>query len=210
MPTTLARIRAVVSVALLVVGVGLPRTAAAQLTFDDVATNAAGYNNNFTSYNGLSFFNFNVATTASLGTGTNAVSGTKFALGQEGSSSIGGFGQPSFNLFSAWLSYRQFDTVNLDNGTIGITVLGYRAGIDAPVFQRLLGLTNTAQLITFEFVDVEEVVFETAPLIDGGRSSALAVDNVQLGVVPEPATVLLLATGLAALLVVTTRRRRRG
>lgn len=208
MTITLSRLRTFAAASLIACAFLTPRAAHAQLTFDDVSTNAAGYNNNFTSYNGFTFFGFDVATTASLGSGTNTVSGTKFALGQDSLSAIGGFNQPAFNLFSAWLSYRQFDTVNPDNGPIGISIEAYRPGVVAPAYVQLITLTNTAQLFTFNFLNVEEVAFQTAPLIQGGRSSALAVDNVQLAVVPEPSTLLLLAVGATAMLVVVRRKRR--
>jgi hypothetical protein len=183
-----------------------PAVAGAQtLTFDDVTTNAQGLNQNFSTYNGFIFEGFNVATTTSLGSGTNAVSGTKFALGREDFSSVYRVGT-DFHFLGASLSYRQFDTTNPDNGPIGVNVFGYRVGIAAPVFTQFVTLTNTAQAFQFNFTNIEEVVFETEALTAGGRSSALALDNAQVAVVPEPSTVLLLTVGLAGVLLVVQRK----
>ena len=183
-----------------------PAAAGAQtLTFDDVVTNAQGLNQNFTSYNGFMFEGFNVATTTSLGAGSNAVSGTRFALGREEFSAIYRVGT-AFDFGSASLSFRQFDVTSPDNSPLGINVIGYRAGLLAPVFTQFVVLTGTAQLFQFDFTNIEEVVFETEALTAGGRSAALAMDNAQLAVVPEPSTVLLMSLGLGGLLLVVRRK----
>ena len=66
-----------------------PNATAQVLNFDDVTTNAAGFNSSaFTSYNGYTFEEFGVLTSASLfGTGSNASSPTNFAYGQADGSS---------------------------------------------------------------------------------------------------------------------------
>ena len=183
-----------------------PAAAGAQtlLTFDDVVTSAQGLNQNFTSNSGFTFEGFNVATTTSLGSGTNAVSGTKFALGREDFSAFYRT-DFAFNFLGASLSFRQFDLTQPDNSPVGISVLGYRTGQVAPAFTQTVSLTNTAQPFQFNFTNAEEVVFETEALTPGGRGSALAFDN-GLVVVPEPSTVVLLSLGLAGMMLVVRRK----
>lgn len=175
------------------------------ITFDDVTTNSSGLNNNFSSNSGYAFFGFNVATATSLGSGSNAVSGAKFALGRTGGSAFYRT-DVGFNLFTAWLSFRQFDLVTPDNSPVGITVFGFRAGVVDPVFEQLIMLTNVAVRHRLDFFDVEEIAFDTDALTANGRSVALAVDDAVVGVVPEPSTVVLSATGLLMLLIAVRRR----
>jgi hypothetical protein len=75
------------------------------------------------------------------------------------------------------------------------------------VFSQILTLTNTAQLFTLNFTNVDEIEFGTASL-GAGRASALALDDARLAVVPEPATTALLATGMLLLGGLHARRRR--
>jgi PEP-CTERM motif len=194
----------------LLLGATLAGVAQAQtLNFDDVTTNSAGLNNNFSRYNMFEFVNWNVATTTALGTGTNARSGTKFALGQDTFSSIFRTDNRDFSVLSAWLSFRQFDITQPDNSPIGITVNGFRAGSDVPVFTQFVLLTNSTQQFTFNFLNIDEIVFETAALRGGTRTVALALDDLSVNVVPEPATLALFAGGLCLLLVIAPRYRRR-
>jgi hypothetical protein len=183
----------------------IPAVASAQtLTFDDVSTNSGGLNPHFSSYNGFTFEGFNVATTTSLGTGTNATSGTKFALGREDFSSIFRVGD-AFDFLGASLSFRQYDATSPDNGPVGVNVFGYRAGTVAAVYTQFISLSSNATRFQFDFTNIEEVVFETGALTAGGRSSALALDDARLAVVPEPSTVLLMAVGMAGVLAVVHR-----
>jgi hypothetical protein len=184
----------------------LAAPAAAQLGFEDVTVNAAGVNNTRlnTPYQGYTFENFSVASTAAIGTGTNAAAGTRFALGQVDNGYIYRADNLRFDFLGAFLSFRAFDAVTTP---VAITVNAYRGlGTPDPVFSQILTLTNTAQLFTLNFTNVDEIEFDTRAL-DVNRSSALALDNAQLAVVPEPATVALLATGVLLLGGVHMRRR---
>lgn len=184
-----------------------PTVASAQLNFDNVTTNAAGFNSTaFTTYQGYTFENFGVLTNGSaFGTGNNAASPTKFAYAQADGSSFIYRTDIGFNFFSAYLSFRQLD---LDATPATITVRGYRAGDINASFTKDVQLTNSTQRFDFYFDNIEELEFETSPLQANGRSAILAVDDVAVSVVPEPASLALVAAGFAALLLAARRRNR--
>jgi hypothetical protein len=191
--------------ALLAAAVTLPRAAAAQLTldFENVPTFAnQGNTGPLPSLLGFQFFNLRVMSTAeTFGRGTNASSGTRFAYAGPGSAAMYRTDE-TFEFVSAFLSFRAYDQ-NL--APAPLVVRGYGAGPD-PIFERLVTLTNTAQLFTFNWRGVEEVEFD-ATALQAGRSSVLAIDDVQT-VVPEPASVALVASGAVLLGAWSTRRPR--
>jgi hypothetical protein len=208
MRTLLRGTRALIG-ALVFAAAVVPSVSVAQPTvlgFEEVPTNSAGVNNGFSGLLGWSFFNWSVATTSSLGSGTNASAGTKFALGQDTFSSFFRTSGERFNVLSAWLSFRQFDVTSPDNTPIGITVNGYRTGDLTPTFTRVIMLTNTAQQFTFNWFDLDEFSFETENLVSPTRTVALALDDLAV-VVPEPDAAVLVGTGLLLLLVVRRVRR---
>lgn len=176
------------------------------LNFDNVTTNASGFNSSaFTLYNGYTFENFGVMTnSSSFGTGSNASSPTKFAYAQADGSSFIYRTDIGFNFFTASLSFRQLD---LDATPATITVRGYRSGDVNATFTRNVLLTNAAQKFDFYFDNIEELEFETDPLQANGRSAILALDDVAVSVVPEPSSIALLAAGVAVIAVVANRRR---
>jgi hypothetical protein len=193
--------------AALFAGAGAAGAQPTLITFDAVPTaSAAGA---FATAGGYTFTNFSTLEANSpFGTGSNAVGAAgRFAyvpLGQ-------GFGAVrretlDFYLQSAFLSYRAFDA-NV-SGPVTVTLNGYR-GFDLgsdPVFTRTLTLTNTAQLFDFGGVALSEFEFITAGAELGGRRAVVALDNLTLASVPEPATVVLVGAGV--LLVGGLARRR--
>jgi len=202
-------LRTSVAIAATVLTAATSITAKAQtLNFDDVTTNTSGFNSAaFSAYQGYVFENWGVMTTAAPGTGTNAVSGTKFAYAQaDGSSFIYRNSPIGFNFFDAFVSFRQLDLVNPDNSPQQVVVNGYRAGQFAPAYTSLITLTVSAQLFTFNFLNVEEVEFVTDNLQANGRTTVLAMDNAQLAVVPEPSTWVLMVVGLAGVALLVKRR----
>jgi hypothetical protein len=196
--------------ALAVTAVAPVRTAAAQPTvinFDSVpSATAAGA---FATASGYAFTNFStLETNSAFGTGNNGV-GARFAYVPLEL----GFGSVrretiNFDLFGALLSFRAFD--GNAAGPVALTVNAYR-GFDAaadPVFTRSVLLTNSAQLVTFDWFNVSEVEFLTAPLEGNGRRAVLAIDDLAVATVPEPATVVLVGAGAVLVAAVGARRRR--
>ena len=141
---------------------------------------------------------------SSFGTGTNAVSGTRFAYGFARQPQFVYRDDPAhFDLVDAWLSFRTFDG---NVGSATITVRGFR-GADE-LFVRAVTLSNVAERVTFDWRGLTEVAFESESL-DDARSAVLAMDDVSLATtVPEPATVALVGFGGVALAGVRVLRRR--
>ncbi len=211
MPTPMRQFRpvAVAAAAALVAAAAPARAAGAQptttISFDAVPAAGAGA---FLTTGGYTFTNFlTLETGSSFGTGSNGA-GARFAyVGlDQGFGSVRNQAQ-NFFLESALLSFRAFDGNTA--GPLAVTINGYR-GFDPaadPVFTQTVLLTNAATLFTFSTPGLSEVEFLTDRLEANGRRAVLAVDNLVLTAVPEPATVVLLAAGGAVLAVVARRRR---
>ncbi len=178
------------------------------LNFDASPTaTAAGA---FGAAGGYTFANFATLEASSpFGTGTNAVSGARFAyvVLQPGAVPFGSVYRENlnWNLLDAFLSFRTFDG---NTAPLTITVNAYRGFTDDdPVFTRDLVLTNAAQRFTFDWRDISEVEFLPDPT-GSGRPAVLAVDDLTVAAVPEPATVVLVGAGAVVLLGAGARRRR--
>jgi hypothetical protein len=205
--------RLAVAAAALVAAAAPARVAGAQpttITFDAVPAAGAGA---FLTASGYTFANFaTLEANSAFGTGSNAVGGSgRFAyVTLQPGDPDAAFGSVrradvNFDLLDAFLSFRRFDA---ETAPVAITVLGYR-GFDleaAPVFTQTVLLTNSAQRVTFNFRNVSEVEFLTGPL-QTGRQAVLAVDNLSVAVVPEPATAALVGVGAAVLVGAAWRRR---
>jgi hypothetical protein len=179
--------------------------ARATLDFEQVPVNAAGFNATpFTELSGFRFENWGVlSSAATFGTGTNASSGTRFLYGfaRAGASFVYRDAPERWDLLGASLSFRTLDG---DLSPATVTIRGFRDADE--VFVRVLTLTTVAQRFELDLRDVTEVAFETGAL-DATRSAVLAVDDLTV-TVPEPSSVVLLATGAGMLLLVRRRRAR--
>jgi hypothetical protein len=200
--------RATLAAALVVAASTAPLAAQSPvtLTFEGVATNAQGFLSTLPNQSGFAFENFGAYTsTTSFGTGSNASSGIRFAYAYAVDESyVYRADNLNFTFLSAALSFRTFD------GNVSpaqLVVNGYRTGA-APVFTRTLSLTNSAQLFTFDWANVNELEFVTTAL-DANRSAVLAVDDLTLATVPEPGSIVLVATGLGVVALAGARRKQR-
>ena len=203
------RTAAALAVTVVVVTASAPAAGAQTtvFTFDAVPTATAP--GAFATVGGYSFTNFSTLETASpFGTGSNGV-GARFAYVPLGLG-YGSVRRESADFFfqSALLSFRAFD--GNTSAPLFVTVNGYRGfdpGAD-PVFTRVIQLTNAATLFEFNTFGLSEVEFLTDGFEAGGRRAVLAVDNLTLTAVPEPASVVLVGAGAAVLAAGGWRRRR--
>ena len=185
-----------------------PTAAVAQpLTFDDrpIATPVTPLG---TTYGGLEFAGFFVgsaSTSPFVGTvGAGPVSGTQFAyVGQNLPFDAGEIYHPTstFNLFSGFLGLRSGSGAT--TGTV--TVRGFDA-LGAEVFTQALTIGGTSTLFTIATPFIDAIEFDVSQL---DAQSYLILDDVAVSTVPEPTTLLLLATGLLAVGGVVRVRGRR-
>lgn len=158
-------------------------------------------------YGGLEFAGFFVGDAAAPGAGTGATSGTRFAYVGHGL----GFGEiyspaVGFTGFSGFLGVRAIGTLG---GPAIVTVRGFDA-IGNEVFTQALTLTAVPTFFALRTPLVDALEFDTGALdADAAAGAVLVLDDVTISTVPEPATVALLATGLAALGAAAHVRRRR-
>ena len=190
-------------------------SAAAQpLTFDD-RTLGQPVTPLGATYGGFEFTNFFVGNDAGPGTGAGAVSGAQYAyVGNNPLVPYGEIYRPErFDALSGWFGYRSTGAL-LASATV--TVRGFGVGGEE-LFTESLTLTGSSTFFTCRMPLVDAVEFDLSGLTaQTGAGAGLTVDDLRIGVgdlsvstVPEPGTVLLLATGLAGLGGVALRRRRR-
>ena len=158
-------------------------------------------------YGGLEFNGFFVGDAATPGTGAGTVGGSQFAYVGNGL----GFGEiysPTvpFGPFSGWLGIR---ATGVPAGPLVVTLRGFDVAGDEIFTQALaLGATPTFFSVDTPLIDVLE--FDTSALdADASAGAVLVLDDVTISTVPEPATVVLLATGLAVVGVAARVRSRR-
>lgn len=196
------------TVAALALALALPATAAAQpaLGFDDLAP-AQPVTPLGTTYGGFEFGGFFTGTDDVPGTGAGATSGSQFAYVGNGL----GFGEiysptVGFTGVSGWLGVRATGT---PGAALTVTLRGFDV-IGTEVFTQALALTGTPTFFSIATPLVDALEFDTSALdADPNAGAVLVLDDVTIATVPEPATVVLLATGLVAVAGVTRARSRR-
>ena len=181
------------------------------LTFDDRPVGQAvtpfTQSGDPTTYGGLEFAGFFVGSNATPGTGAGAASGTRFAFVGNGL----GFGEiysptSTFNFLSGFLGVRSTGTLA---GPAVVTLRGFDV-LGAEVFTQALTLSTTSTFFSFSTPLIDAIEFDTSALDANPTAGAVVVlDNLTVSTVPEPGTVVLLATGLVAVGAVARLRRRR-
>ena len=156
-------------------------------------------------YEGFEFNGFFVGDATTPGTGAGGVGGSQFAYVGYGL----GFGEvfsPTvpFSAFSGWLGVR---ATGAPLGPFTVTLRGFDVAGDE-VFTQALTLGATPIFVRVDTPLIDALEFDTGAL-DASAGAVLVLDDVTISTVPEPATLVLLATGLVAVGAAARLRGRR-
>jgi hypothetical protein len=195
-------------VALLVL---LPSIAPAQtITFEGLG-DGAGVPNGYAGLNWQNMYTLNATTYVGGNSGYNhgRVSGDMVAYNGFADPAAVLEGTSPFTLNSGWFTAAWNDGLQLD-------MTGYVGGVATYFASNILN-TNGPSFLTFDWMNLSSVSFASSGGVDNeslsGSGEHFAVDdltvNAEVTAAPEPASVVLLATGLLGVGVVARRRRKR-
>ncbi|HVM59222.1 MAG TPA: PEP-CTERM sorting domain-containing protein [Verrucomicrobiae bacterium] len=110
----------------------------------------------------------------------------------------------NFNFFSAYLTGAWMSNLN-------VQVEGFRGG-DLIYNLTVTAAATNATLFTFDYEDIDRLTFssfggQNAGFSPGGPGEQFVMDNLLFAFVPEPSTLLLVATGAVPLAALLRRRR---
>ncbi|HEX2165861.1 MAG TPA: PEP-CTERM sorting domain-containing protein [Longimicrobiales bacterium] len=200
--------RRIVFPLLLVTAFALPAPVAAQIGFDDVVVPQGGcvgpglgeYVDDVWvgDYAGFTWTNMYACDDdlAVAGFAAAVVSGSQAAV--NGFGTLGVFAGSLFNFNSAYFT-------TLLPSVFTLTVRGWRDG--GIIYTQDLALTQTATLYDIGFTGVDLVTLGN-PASTPDEAFVFAVDDVNVTVTPEPASLLLITTGVLGIAVVGRRRQR--
>lgn len=107
---------------------------------------------------------------------------------------------PASILFNAPVNGVAF---NLITNPATITITAFLGGNQVASFSQVSNLT-TPESFWYGF---ENITLDRVDVLEAGSNGSIGIDNVQVGVVPEPSSILLSAAGLFGVLVMARRRR---
>ena len=189
--------------------VALPSIAAAQtITFEGLGDGAL-IPNGYSGLNWQNMYTLNGTTYGPSGYQNGRVSGDMVAYNGFGDPSAVLLGTSPFTLNSGWFTAAWQDQLTLD-------MTGYVGGVATYFASNILD-TNGPSFLTFDWMNLDQVTFTTSGGVpsqyyNGTGAEHFAVDNLTINAevtaAPEPASVVLLATGLLGVGVVARRRRK--